>query len=55
MKCKFKNTSNERLCEVMNGECQFLECCYGPDCPIYQAYPDWDKCIAKSEDDESDD
>ena len=53
MKCKYKNISNERLCEVMNGECQFLECCYGPDCPIYQAYPDWDKYIAKPEDDES--
>lgn len=38
MKCKYKKFSNERLCQIMNGECQFLLCMYGPECPIYQAF-----------------
>jgi len=42
MKCKYKKFSNERLCQVMNGECQFIVCGYGPECPIYQAFKDWD-------------
>ena len=42
MNCKYKKLSNERLCQVTNGECQFLLCGYGPECPIYQAFKDWD-------------
>ena len=42
MKCKYKKFSNERLCQIINGECQFLLCMYGPECPIYQAFKNWD-------------
>ena len=42
MKCKYKKFSNERFCQVIHGECQFLLCKYGPECPIYQAFKDWD-------------
>lgn len=42
MTCKYKKFSNERFCQVINGKCQFLRCKYGPECPIYQAFKDWD-------------
>lgn len=42
MKCKYKKFSNERLCQIMNGECQFVLCGYGEACPIYHAFKDWD-------------
>ena len=42
MKCKYKKFSNERLCQIMNGECQFVLCGYGEACPIYYAFKDWD-------------
>lgn len=47
MKCKYKDFGNERLCQAVNGECQFLLCGYGPECPIYQAFRDWDAYWAK--------
>lgn len=45
MKCKYKLFDNERFCQVINGECQFLTCQYGPLCPIYHEYINWDKYI----------
>ena len=42
MKCKYKKFSNERLCQIMNGECQFVLCGYSEACPIYHAFKDWD-------------
>ena len=47
MKCKYKKFSNERLCQIMNGECQFVLCRYGEACPIYHAFKDWDLYWAK--------
>lgn len=47
MNCKYKKFSNERLCQIMNGECQFLLCMYGPECPIYQAFKNWDSYCAE--------
>ena len=48
MKCKYKKFSNERFCQAVWGECQFLECKYGPECPIYNAFRDWDAyCLEK--------
>ena len=43
MKCKYKKFFNERFCQVINGECQFIRCKYGPECPIYQNFVDWDR------------
>ena len=47
MNCKYKKFSNERLCQIMNGECQFLLCMYGLECPIYQAFKNWDSYWAE--------
>lgn len=49
MNCKYKKFSNERLCQVMNGECQFLLCKYGPECPVYQAFKGWDAYWAEGD------
>lgn len=50
MKCKFKSAGNERLCEVTQGECQFIKSGYGPDCSICDAFPNWDpKPVEKEE------
>lgn len=49
MKCKYKQFSNERLCQVIYGECQFVLCKYGPECPIYNGYPFWDKYSVETE------
>lgn len=47
MKCKFKQFSNERWCQVICGECQFTKSHYGPECPIYNNYDLWDKYIVE--------
>lgn len=43
IKCKYKLFDNERFCQVIHGECQFIQCSYGEHCPIYDAYKDYDK------------
>lgn len=47
MKCKYKSLSEERFCNVINGECQFILCKYGKECPIYNGYVDWDKYLVE--------
>ena len=49
MNCKYKLLSNERFCQVLHGECQFLKCGYGSDCPVYNAYPDWDGYVLSAQ------
>lgn len=49
MNCKYKKFSNERLCQITNGECQFLLCGYGPECPVYQAFRNWDAYWAEGD------
>ena len=49
MNCKYKKFSNERFCQVINGECQFLLCKYGPECPIYRNYLNWDSAWVENQ------
>lgn len=47
MKCKYKSSANEKLCQAIEGECQFLDCQYGKECSIYNAYPNLDAYIVE--------
>ena len=54
MACKYKKFDKPCLCQVTNGECQFLISPYDDQCPILAAYYNYDKYWIETSTDDKD-
>lgn len=50
MACKFQKIGQPRWCETIQGECQFQDADFGPECPIYDAFPKGETTDSANED-----